>query len=194
MFQLGRAPRTLYVLLTAFLVFLLLALALPALAQEPTVPATGAVTDDEVNAVAKQLYCPICESTPLDVCATQACADWREVIRTKLSEGQTADEIKAYFELQYGPQALAEPPRTGFTQLVWILPVVAVVVGGFFFVRYVRSLQAGADSLAAAGPDAEAPVQPGPAAKAPMAKANMAQESPAQDDYRSRIESELREM
>lgn len=174
MFQSGKTPRNLFVLLTALL---LLALALPALAQEP-------VTDDEVNAVAKQLYCPICESTPLDVCATQACADWREVIRTKLSEGQTADEIKAYFELQYGPQALAEPPRSGFTQLVWILPVVAVVVGGFFFIRYVRSLQAGAESVVAAGPDAEAPAQPGPAAEA----------KPAQDDYRSRIESELREM
>lgn len=25
-------------------------------------------TDDEVNHIAKQLFCPVCESTPLDVC------------------------------------------------------------------------------------------------------------------------------
>ncbi len=30
-------------------------------------------TDDEVNRIAKQLYCPVCENTPLDVCPTQAC-------------------------------------------------------------------------------------------------------------------------
>ena len=30
-------------------------------------------TDDDVNAVAKQLYCPVCENTPIDVCPTQAC-------------------------------------------------------------------------------------------------------------------------
>src|SRR5687768_4143054 len=28
----------------------------------------SAPTDDDVNRVARQLYCPVCESTPLDVC------------------------------------------------------------------------------------------------------------------------------
>ena len=37
-------------------------------------------TDDEVNAIAKRLYCPVCENVPLDVCPTQACAQWRELI------------------------------------------------------------------------------------------------------------------
>ena len=31
-------------------------------AQQPT------PSDDEVNAIARQLYCPVCENTPLDVC------------------------------------------------------------------------------------------------------------------------------
>ena len=157
-----------------FLVILVVAAmvaVLPALAQEP-------VTDDDVNEVAKELYCPICESTPLDVCATQACADWREVIRTKLAEGQSAQEIKDYFELQYGPQALAEPPQSGFTLAVWILPVLAVVVGGFVFARYVRGLRA-----AAVTPDAGA-----------QEIEDAAPEETPEDDYRARIESELREM
>jgi len=178
MLETRKAHRYLFFVLTAIL---LLLLAFPALAQEPTVP----VTDDEVNAVAKELYCPICESTPLDVCATQACADWREVIRTKLSEGQSADDIKAYFELQYGPQALAEPPREGFTLAVWILPVIAVVIGAFFFIRYVRSLRADGDGMAVVattdGGDQLLDTPP-------------ADEPPAKDDYRARIESELREM
>ena len=45
-----------------------LLLATPALAQD------APVTDDEVNEVARDLYCPVCENTPLDVCPTQACA------------------------------------------------------------------------------------------------------------------------
>lgn len=172
-------PRALRVLFLALIAFLLLFVAMPALAQEPSLP----VSDDDVNAVAKELYCPICESTPLDVCATQACADWREVIRTKLSEGQTAEEIKAYFELQYGPQALAEPPRSGFTLAVWILPVIAVVVGAFVFIRYVRSLRADGDGLAAAA-----------ATGGDQVTATPPVEAPPEDDYRARIESELREM
>src|SRR4026207_2478079 len=68
-------------------------------------------TDDEVNRIAKQLYCPVCESTPLDVCPTEACRQWRELIRTMLSEGKTEAEIKQYFVEHYGARVLAEPPN-----------------------------------------------------------------------------------
>ena len=30
-------------------------------------------TDDEVNAIAKELYCPVCENISLDACGTTAC-------------------------------------------------------------------------------------------------------------------------
>ncbi|MFN3309334.1 MAG: hypothetical protein ACK44E_09010, partial [Anaerolineales bacterium] len=33
----------------------------------------NSISDDEVNAIAKYLYCPVCENVPLDVCGTQAC-------------------------------------------------------------------------------------------------------------------------
>jgi cytochrome c-type biogenesis protein CcmH len=99
------------------------------------------VTDDEVNAVAKQLYCPICENTPLDVCPTQACKDWRELIRQQLSEGQTEEQIIDYFVANYGPQVLAEPPAKGFSTLVWILPVVVLIGGGIALWRLLRQWQ-----------------------------------------------------
>ena len=69
------------------------------------------ISDDEVNEVAKDLYCPVCESTPLDVCPTQACADWRELIRTKLAAGETRQDVLDYFARQYGDGVLANPPR-----------------------------------------------------------------------------------
>lgn len=86
-------------------------------------------TDDDVNAVAKQLYCPVCPNTPLDVCETQACQDWRAQIREQLTAGWTEQEIKDYFVVQYGERVLAEPNRRGFTSLVWLLPILAVILG-----------------------------------------------------------------
>ena len=62
-----------------------------ALAQAPT------PTDDEVNRIAQQLYCPVCENTPLDVCPTEACRQWRDLIRQQLSEGWTEEQIQQYF-------------------------------------------------------------------------------------------------
>jgi cytochrome c-type biogenesis protein CcmH len=86
-------------------------------------------TDNDVLRVAKQLYCPVCPNTPLDVCETKACEDWRAQIRDQLSEGWTDQQIIDYFVAQYGERVLAEPQRKGFTSLVWFLPLVVVLVG-----------------------------------------------------------------
>ncbi|HEY43874.1 MAG TPA: cytochrome c-type biogenesis protein CcmH [Anaerolineae bacterium] len=95
-------------------------------------------TDDEVNAIAKQLYCPVCENIPLDVCPTQACVQWREIIRQKLAEGWTEDQIKQYFVDQYGDRVLATPPARGLNWLVYILPPAVFVVGAYLLFRVVR--------------------------------------------------------
>src|SRR5215207_11568822 len=89
-------------------------------------------TDDDVNRVAKQLYCPVCESTPLDVCPTEACRQWRDLIRSMLAEGKGEEEIKQYFVAQYGARVLAEPPNRLVTYLV---PAVAILLGAFLLFR-----------------------------------------------------------
>lgn len=141
---------------------LLLALANGAVsAQTPPPP-----SDDEVNRVAKQLYCPVCENIPLDVCPTQACAQWRETIREKLALGWGEQQIKDYFAVQYGERVRAEPTTEGFSLLVWLIPPIAVSVGAWLWWRFIRR---------AARPTAAAPTQTEPAA----------------DPYIARLEQEL---
>jgi len=101
-------------------------------AQNPT------PSDDEVNAIAKQLYCPVCENTPLDVCPTEACRQWRDLIRQMLAEGKSEDEIKQYFVEYYGARVLNEPPRTGFFWLAYIIPPAVILAGAFFLFRALR--------------------------------------------------------
>jgi cytochrome c-type biogenesis protein CcmH len=122
--------------LVAFGFFAIVALFLPAqlaFAQKPT------PSDDAVNRIAHQLYCPVCENTPLDVCPTEACRQWRDLIRQQLSQGWTEDRIKQYFADQYGARVLAEPPRTGLNWLVYVLPPLVILVGAFLLVRAMRS-------------------------------------------------------
>ncbi len=107
------------------------------------VGAQSVPTDDEVNAIARKLYCPVCPNTPLDVCETQACADWRAQIRDQLADGWSEEQVMAYFVEQYGERVLAEPERGGFNSLVWILPVLAVGLGLFVAFQVVRSWQHG---------------------------------------------------
>ena len=113
-------------------------------------------SDDEVNAVAKELYCPVCENIPLDVCSTQACAQWRDLIRQKLAEGQNKEQIKQYFAAQYGDRVLAEPPRQGLNWLVYILPPVFFLAGAFLVYRVISTRKPLPQTSAAAS----APPQP----------------------------------
>lgn len=99
------------------------------------------VTDDQINAVASQLYCPVCENIPLDVCPTSACAQWRNLIGEKISQGWNTEQIKDYFVTQYGDRVLAEPPRRGINWLVYILPPVFILASGIFLVTVIRKLR-----------------------------------------------------
>ncbi len=92
-------------------------------AQQPT------PSDDQVNAIASQLFCPVCENTPLDVCPTTACHQWRELIRQMLAEGKSPEAIKQYFVDYYGARVLSEPPTSGINWLVYVVPPVAFIAG-----------------------------------------------------------------
>jgi cytochrome c-type biogenesis protein CcmH len=141
------------------------------------------VTDDEVNVIARDLFCPVCENTPLDVCETQACADWREVIRVKLAEGQSEEQIKDYFGEQYGVRALAEPPAKGITLWLWLIPIIAVPAGIIIFVFYLRNIRSSAAvSSASVAVDSNLTTSPQPDSESD------------QDPYTERIEKELRDM
>lgn len=143
----------------------------PAAAQDATPP--GPVTDDQVNQVAKRLYCPVCESIPLDVCPTQACIQWRNTIREKLEAGWSEQQILDYFVAQYGERVLGRPSTRGLNVLVWVMPPVLIALGAFFLWRYL----------------AQTAHQPAPRAQsAPSSPAAPA----ATDEYAQRLEQELK--
>lgn len=129
-------------------------------------------SDNEVNRVAKQMFCPVCENIPLDVCPTQACSEWRELIREKMAEGWTDDQIKQYFAAQYGDRVLAEPPRQGLNWLVYLLPPAFFGIGVIILWRVLVSMKNSKDQSAKVHPSSKPPDQ--------------------DDPYLARLEEELR--
>lgn len=120
--------------------FLLFGLSLALLVMtRPIFAQGGTPTDDEVNRIARQLYCPVCENTPLDVCSTEACRQWRELIRQMLAEGKSEEEIKQYFVEHYGARVLSEPPRQGFNWLVYLAPPLLILSGAILLFRTMRN-------------------------------------------------------
>lgn len=133
-----RKPKSWFILFT---LVLLAALLLPGIASAQDEGPRPTPSDDEVNAIAKNMFCPVCENTPLDVCGTTACIQWRQEIKDKLQEGWTADQIYDYFAQKFGDRVLAEPPKRGLNWLIYVLPPVAFVIGAFMLYRGFRSWQ-----------------------------------------------------
>jgi len=134
------------------------------------------ITDDQVNAIAKQMFCPVCENTPLDVCPTQACIEWRELIRDLLAEGKTEAEIKQYFVDRFGDRVLAAPPARGLNWLVYIIPPIAILAGVLILIGAVRSWR-----------------KPVTATTQPTTAGSQVG-TPLDDEYAKRLEEELRKL
>ena len=99
-------------------------------------------TEEQVQAIASTLKCPICGSQSVadsDVAASRAI---RLEIAKLVEEGESASTIRAQIADTYGDQVQLIPPASGFAGLVWILPVVAVVVALRRAVRRVRPVAA----------------------------------------------------
>ncbi len=135
-------------------------------AQQPT------PSDDDVNAIARQLYCTVCENTPLDVCPTQACHDWRELIRQMLAEGKTPEQIKQYFVVHFGARVLSEPPRTGLNWLVYVVLSLILLAGAYFLFRELQTWRSSANESVKSSTSGSA--------------------SSVEDKYVARLEDELR--
>ena len=129
-------------------------------------------TADDVNRVASRLYCPECESEPLDVCQTAACVQWKAQIAQFLAEGKRDDEIVQIFVDRYGLRVLGEPPAAGVTLILWIGPIVVAVAGAFYALRIIRRMSQRGAAL--------------PSAPAPSAASTG-------DEYVDRVERELKQ-
>jgi cytochrome c-type biogenesis protein CcmH len=166
-------------LLIALGIFLVGGLALSALillfvapGASDSLPGTSTNLEAETLSVAKGLYCPVCPGVPLDVCDTQACVQWRELIRQKLSEGQTALQIEAYFVEQYGERVLGTPRAQGLNILIYAIPAFVVSAGAAALYLFVQRRTVPVSSEETAAPSADSEIS---------------------SLYRSRIERELRE-
>jgi cytochrome c-type biogenesis protein CcmH len=84
---------------------------------------------NRMERIAEGLYCPVCAGVPLNVCETQACEQWRNLILEKLQQGESEAQIRQYFIDQYGDRVLGAPPPQGFNLGAYALPLLILLAG-----------------------------------------------------------------
>ena len=113
---------------------LLLALSLNAWAQ-------GDLSNDlnnKARSIGATLKCPVCNGLALTESPSEFARSMYAEVKSQVRQGRDAQEIKAFFVERYGSSVLLEPPFSGITLLVWLLPLAALALGAWGLLGYLR--------------------------------------------------------
>ncbi len=84
--------------------------------------------DQRAYTLDRELMCPVCDGQTIDQSHAQIAEDMKRVVREKIAEGESNQEIRDYFVARYGEVVLAAPEASGFNLIIWLMP--AVIGGG----------------------------------------------------------------
>ena len=81
--------------------------------------------------VSKNVRCVVCQNQSIDESSAPLAKDLRILIRKKIKDGNTDDEIYKFLVNRYGDFILLKPLLKFNTFILWIMPFVLLVIGIF---------------------------------------------------------------
>jgi cytochrome c-type biogenesis protein CcmH len=79
-------------------------------------------------ALETQLVCPVCHET-LDQSTAPVAQEMKALIRRRIAQGWTRQQILDEMVRNFGPGVLATPSKHGFDALAWMLPIGGAMIG-----------------------------------------------------------------
>ena len=139
--------------LSAFVVGLALVAASAAGAVQPDEMLSDPALEKRARNLSQELRCMVCQNQSIDDSDAPLARDLRVLVRERLQGGDSDREVINYLIERYGDFVLLKPRLTARTALLWGLPILAFVGGGFgvaVFLRRQRALAATAAGAASA--------------------------------------------
>lgn len=82
-----------------------------------------------VGRLAAELRCPVCQGLAVADSPSDSARAMRALVEQRVTEGRSDDEIRDEFRRSYGDWVILSPPLADARGLVWLLPVVAILLG-----------------------------------------------------------------
>jgi len=114
-------------------------------------PKSGKVLENQTKKVSSLLRCPVCQGLSIYDSPAPMAVNMRKEVQDLLARGYSQDQVVRYFEKSYGEFVRLEPKGEGLNLLVWILPVAALLFGGFGILSYTRKSKPGSVAVASPG-------------------------------------------
>lgn len=82
--------------------------------------------EDRVASIGAVIRCPVCQGEPIIDSPAETAGVMMGIVEEKVAAGETDQQIIQYFRERYGDGILLDPPFSGKTIMVWIVPLLAV--------------------------------------------------------------------
>ena len=113
------------------LVFMIL-LPLSAQAVEPDEMLAAPVLEERARVISKDLRCVVCQNQDIDSSNAGVARDLRLLVRERLLEGDSNNQVMAYIQARYGDYVLLKPPFKPSTYALWGTPIALTLIALLF--------------------------------------------------------------
>ena len=78
---------------------------------------------DRAYELEQRLRCPVCKTVSIAESMSDTAVAMRATVEEQIEAGRSDDEIVAYFTERYGDWVLMDPPASGDTLPLWLIPL-----------------------------------------------------------------------
>lgn len=121
-----------------FLLAALVALSLPAFAIAPDEVMKDPKLEARARSIGKELRCLVCQNESIDESDAPLARDLRLLVRQRLEQGDSNEQVKQFVVARYGTYVLLKPPFEPATYLLWFGPLILFAAGGLAVWAYYR--------------------------------------------------------
>ena len=93
--------------------------------------------EQKARKISKNVRCLVCQNQSIDESSAFLAKDLRIIIREKITQGQTDDEIYSFLKKRYGDFILLKPPLNMANLVLWVLPFLLFALG--IYVIFLRN-------------------------------------------------------
>ena len=94
---------------------------------------------NKTREISQNIKCLVCQNQSIDESNSEIAKDLKVLIKNKLKDGVSDDEIYIFLRDRYGDSILLKPPLKTNTILLWFLPFIILIFGSFFVIKFFKS-------------------------------------------------------
>ncbi len=110
----------------------------PAFAVNPDEILPDPRLEARARAISSELRCMVCQNQSIDDSNAELAKDLRLLVRQRLTDGDTDEQVMNYIVSRYGEFVLLKPRFESKTILLWGAPLLLVVAGGLSLIVFAR--------------------------------------------------------